>query len=1336
MAEKIRKKTLLQHLGSPESAEEMITLLEKLNNDLEIKYVDFDLTSKKGLTVTDENKVRVYGVKGDPESIIENTFSKVGTGGNRLETKDPYTVASTVTGQTTHNQMENAIQKLIHTKYKGKVLSNKPVFAHADNPQLPRAVIEKLENIADGIIKNAIKKQEAIDPNQKAIIATEQILLKDERTAGTGDVIVFYSKKNAKGKIEFSHDIKDFKTVRVGAKSLSSFTDEFGVRRIENFDFFKPTAFKDWSLQLGRASKALKNFKSTEDSLEIIPIRIEHDRNDKNKIASVYTSQDDNRFLKSILLKLPKAKGTELFNKELEKLQQLIVNTELELKDSSLSQNKRSRLHHELSRASRSLKALLIEQDTGRLVQEYQNLLSDIATLAEGTNLVSDVRKSDSLLVGDYLEYFKNVQVYKDTLNTAEAYYASIGVQPSTENVEARSLMSRNLAILEVKLKEEIISLLTGKHGDAILSTSSTDDLNWIAQNTTVFSEMQNPITQAAYQEISKQSHKSEHLSIEFENEVRGEVKDLEEWAGNRGMSIYKVYEKYFVNRATGNLYSKFNKELKEYVDAAFLNTDLTARAKSLGQIYTKRADADEIYKKRYNAYLEYTGYKTDNAEQFKKIKDWVSKNSVASALQNRSLLHMYYELDAAQAKRFYSEEYKTIDSIPELKKFYEFWEKSMRKARLNYGMEFDFSQIPDNYVPWFRGEVIDSIFDGNMPKVAWNNLVDYFTYQEDNFEYGDIESGVRRDLNDGSVLHGIPKLGLRRIKNTQGKVDADLKSYDLGKTLASFMASSIRYDSMNRIEGEIDSLLFLQGTFGVKPGDSAAQGTDTGTYKALKTAINRHMRGIHMEVPASQRGLYKTITAVNSTGIQAALGAKYVTQVAAGLTSKLNARVKAAGGYFYTSNQLWDAEKTMVTVATSKSKESNKVKGLMAFFNVMDKSLKLRTADIGGSVLNIRNLSKLELAFTGFRKLGKEWVIGTQFLAMMHNYAIKDGKLTRIGKKTDLTSIYDSITEKNGNMVIPGLVDSKGEVNYDLYNDIKNLTDHVFRRTTGEMSSTNRNNLEANLVYKLLGTYKSWLPALAAENFAGVRYMKEIDALTIGRQSSLWYNDLKPTKALEGIKNSKDLPNISKNILFMMGHLAGELLKVSLDVATFGYAKNMPFYHKVNQERALGLYNDFLAKNPDNPEIQNMSFEDFQDYMHGQIRSAITEIRVISGLLLSVLVAGKADLDDNGEPDWKQYLFTRQLFRILNRVRREALFFYSDEYIKLAAQGSLPILGYGLLAIDALTNTIQESHDAIYNIDNKRDRTPWYHYWVKGVPYNGYITTFDPFEGDEKREF
>ena len=148
------------------------------------------------------------------------------------------------------------------------------------------------------------------------------------------------------------------------------------------------------------------------------------------------------------------------------------------------------------------------------------------------------------------------------------------------------------------------------------------------------------------------------------------------------------------------------------------------------------------------------------------------------------------------------------------------------------------------------------------------------------------------------------------------------------------------------------------------------------------------------------------------------------------------------------------------------------------------------------------------------------------------------------------------------------------------------------------------------------------------------------------------------------------------------------------------------------------------------------MSFEDFQDYMHGQIRSAITEIRVISGLLLSVLVAGKADLDDNGEPDWKQYLFTRQLFRILNRVRREALFFYSDEYIKLAAQGSLPILGYGLLAIDALTNTIQESHDAIYNIDNKRDRTPWYHYWVKGVPYNGYITTFDPFEGDEKREF
>jgi hypothetical protein len=212
---------------------------------------------------------------------------------------------------------------------------------------------------------------------------------------------------------------------------------------------------------------------------------------------------------------------------------------------------------------------------------------------------------------------------------------------------------------------------------------------------------------------------------------------------------------------------------------------------------------------------------------------------------------------------------------------------------------------------------------------------------------------------------------------------------------------------------------------------------------------------------------------------------------------------------------------------------------------------------------------------------------------------------------------------------------------------------------------------------------------------------------------NAIWKSNLKPEQ---------------KNFLGVVTETSLNIAKLLLDISTFGYAKMFT----VNKSRTRALLNKLKEDNPNNEQIQNFTEEDFMDYMNGQIRSSVTELRVYLAFLTLLMALG-GDWDDDGEKDYKNNLVARATYRTLNRVRRELGFFYGSEGVSIITKNSVPITDLLVTSLDLVENTFDESRDAFFGENNPRDKANKAHYFLKVFPGGRPIT--DLFVLDETAE-
>jgi hypothetical protein len=173
--------------GKADSQQEILNRFQLFKNSFEVRWKDASLLRDKKIPTVD-GKVRVYGVIGETADIeqsfsLQNKINFIKTKGQAKAdqlSNDVESIIKKESGTAIHSVMEQLVNHLISNEYKDKVISVEITpLSMADIKKILPLNDEsfgRLLKTAKALIDNSIKIQDTIDPTQKPIIVSEQIL--------------------------------------------------------------------------------------------------------------------------------------------------------------------------------------------------------------------------------------------------------------------------------------------------------------------------------------------------------------------------------------------------------------------------------------------------------------------------------------------------------------------------------------------------------------------------------------------------------------------------------------------------------------------------------------------------------------------------------------------------------------------------------------------------------------------------------------------------------------------------------------------------------------------------------------------------------------------------------------------------------------------------------------------------------------------------------------------------------------------------------------------------------------------------------------------------------
>jgi hypothetical protein len=1358
VADAINKQALSKIMsGKADSIEEVKTRLNFFDTKFEKKEVPLEtVKSVSGKYLVKESSpgmANVYTVAGEPTGIIPETFTTEGS--VKFEKKMGKTKAASISsaadsiikkdsGTVVHKALEDMITTLAATEYSDRVQGREGVTPKSfedikKETGLNRDVLNELYKLAKELLDDAVATQKSIDPKQKPLIRTEQKLLANARLGGTADLIFVFSDLTA------SHF--DFKTIVPKNEVLEK---TIRGKKLIDYNWIPFYKYEDWNLQLPKTTSSLINvvgLKGIRKS-RVIPIQLELKWDEKEKkltdtimFARSFASGD--KYLSQIPIQEVAEK--DVLQKSVDQLSRLKNNLEIDLQNTPSSDiSRRNYIKARLERITISINKIIVDKDVRALLNDYNKVINKYMKLDDMGSFESlkDIKdpKSDAYLsLENILDMLKEVEIFKSVVDSTGEYYSALGLskEESVKYEIFADRLSRNLSILGNKLQEEVVERLM-LSPSTLKEIKNSADISTLSKIFDEFSAIRHPVFEEARQRIFEAKNQSRLDMQNFRAKLIEVTRKVEEWGKSNGFSGFSWY-KALVDERTGNLYSKFNQAFTDERSKALENGD----AKFMNKYYQLKPDADDILDKARQNYMLTYGLNPKDKDDAKKIALWNNKNTFENLLVNPRAWYIYYELkpeyqfgkaSAENLKEVYSPQFINIQNTPALKEYYDFWTDNMKKFRSMIGFGKDYERVPDNFVPWMRADITTTLFQDGGFSATIDQIKQAFNITSDDMEFGDTLIQGKIDPATGEPLHEIPRFFVKPLFNKDNEIDKRLKSYDLSNSLFAFASMAFNYEGLKKIEPEIHALKEVLNQYGVVDTDAFGQLKKSrfgqvskliGAPSEVTEAFDKHIKyllyGIKTQDKKINPKAYQLAKKANEAQVVAALAFKPITQLAAGIAARTNAYYEGVKGFYYTRAQASNANKLLIKAANKNSKEGNVILALINFFEPASKSDRHKAVGVGGNI--ITDLVKRDLPFIGFRK-GSELVDNTIFLSMLQNYGIDaNGNVKRIerlgqGSKSLLDLTLENSTKDK--LVIPGIIDDAGKVNIKTYTQFRSMVRKVSKGIKGEMDGDDINAINMTVLGQILMTYKNWFPHLTKERFQGIKYDGVTDTATIGKYAAIWESELKPEH---------------KGLLSLMTHVGVLSGRLALDLSTFGLLKNTAVGFKANEERARELLRKYKEKNPDSEVIQNLSEEEFIEYMQGQIRSSIVELRAWLTFAGVVLLMG-LDWDDDDEPDWKKYYATRQLYRIVNRTKRELGFYYGSESLDLLLNKAIPLGGTLITLKKAISNSVDETVDLFgLEEEDNRDKTPFGYYTLRLLPYHGLITVFEPYEEDVKKE-
>ena len=1262
---------------------------------------------------------RGYGVANVSieQAFIEETFTSEGKEKfekkMKSKTKDinesPFSIAQRDIGTYLHKTLEDIISALSTSTYKDKVLIRdgryKSIKELRAESKLNEEQFNSLYKTADSLIKESIKTQNEKDPNGKVYIAPEQRLMASTKLAGTADLIFLYSDVTA--------DHYDYKSMTPKGDSVR-YVD--GKQLINSADWIPYYKYEDWNLQLPKTTYALENVIGINrvEKSRIVPMQLQLETKDgkpTGKIKQLETFATGKEFLSQIPIK-EKTSDSDL-NKRLDYLIQQKNNFIIELSE-NISRERREYLRERINKLTRAINSIIVDKDVKNLVDDYTSVINKYSDFSNKRypvlknikdKTIGDKLNVNYLELKEHRELLQELTIISSVIGASYEFYDRMDITEQ-EYAKYRNQIERlqnNISILVNQLQNELFNRVKLTETSLEEIEKGNNPINTVSKLFNTFGEIEHPVFREAFEKISKAESKSRLDLQDFKEKLNTVAVELEDYGKSVGLGLLKVYDK-LINKETGRLYAMHSAKFYESLNSAMENK----KPEFIDKYFKLKEDAKEKYEKYIFSILNKRGISKDDTKAIKKI---LEANKFEDLKFDSNNFYRYYELKPeykqSLSSDIYSNEYIEIQKTPALKNYYNFWTESMRNFRKITGMNNDFNALPDNFIPFFRAGLIEQMFQGGMPKAAFEKFMSMFRDQADNSEFGYMaELAKRRNILTGEVEHDIPLFGLHPLYNKEGVLDNSLKSYDLTNVLYTFADAAFNYENYKAIEAELTVLGDMVQSFGVKSVESNGKirktlgdaytkltGQQLEEYRLYLNMIKFHVYGIKEQGDVINKEISNTLSKLNNMQRYTKMALDPILQTSASLSSKIMSYYEGVKGQYYNTKQMGKSEKLLTKTFTDKEGEGKLVTAILQYMEFDGKHVSIKSTELPNN--SLISLAKRGLEFIGFRK-GSEWIDNSIGLSMMQNYGIdENGRIRRLKMlPKDSKSLLERSSIKNGKLEIEGLT-------LEGYNWFTNAVRGVSRTIKGELSDNDQRAINFTILGKLGMTYKNWLPDLYKEHFNGVRYNNYTDTVTIGRINAV-YQNLKDD-------DSKKFLLLNQAAWIGLGKLA---LDVPLSIFTMGKVR----LSKANESRARALFEKFKSDNMYDKRIQEYTYEEFLDYYNGQIKAGIAELSVLLTMIGLAMLAG-GDWDDDGKKDYQQYLALNWTYRTINRVKRELGFFYGSEGFDILFQTSLPVTSIALDAKKAIVNFVDEAYHDISGIDDNRDRTGYLYYTSKQIP-------------------
>jgi hypothetical protein len=892
--------------------------------------------------------------------------------------------------------------------------------------------------------------------------------------------------------------------------------------------------------------------------------------------------------------------------------------------------------------------------------------------------------------------YINSMRVLKDMIDSHKNENPGLHQKQSNQlNTVAQRVANLRTALLE-KQAERI------EESTGVDVTKPAEELGWWGRNLQSLFQLSPPVFRAFSVLMKRSINDTKRKMFDVVREVETAVKDLEAWGKTVGKSGMSLYDPLY-NKETGNLYGEFSKDFydarkkaREQKNTQWFveNYTQTAEDKKRFEAEKKKRFAmiDKIYRDEFDSETESTVSMEWKRKQLKTF--WLRKFDLAldakgspvypDAWTNPDFLYATVKTP----EKWQSAEYKYIQSVPALKKFYDLHIKYNTEFR-----EFLPAKISKNFVANIRKDAIDVIADNGIAAVKGlkNSFVESFQVMEEDKELGMI------DPFTGNITPSLPTYYTKPIFDSEGKIDLDNKSRDLGRNLIMFAQMAYNYKHMSEVEqlglalrSYAESPVYKEmvtDAFGgvVRDKNTGAIKQKTASPKtidALNNFISYYIYGIRtkekdiaVEIAGNKYSVFKGMKGMMRYVSAKALSLNFISAAA-------NIGAASAAGYMEGVKNRHYGTKSYKRGISRIVKKDVKLYAAFEFLQIQQEEMSYLKA-IQASVSKAVKTFTFDKLFILHRK-GDDLVDMAITSAILDSKGFDaDGNLVNAGG--DVKSIYDSMTIDGDKLSLENL-------SQDQYITLRNYIRYVASTTKGNMSSENVSAQKGSILFQAAMQFRSWLPRMGEERFAKLRYNPDIEMHEMGRYRT-FFNQFTAKTFLPA------LTDLMKNLVAL------NLQKI-----------------KGNPELLRMMLAEAREKNP-NLEITE---QEFQELIEGQTRAMIMELRIILTTILPLLLFGGLFRDDEEEDP----TFVKQLVKTISRTQSELTFFLVPTSTLEIINTPIPSLSILTDLIKLVGNTADESRDFVFGENSERDKTPEFYYTGKLTPsVYGILRTFDFFE-------